>query len=78
MDQHVPQVPTAAETFVPAKLVLDDDTAPPERPQRLTLNLWVKPPAGLTKAAEEAVVRSAAVVFLERALDSLRNAPSQS
>jgi hypothetical protein len=77
MDQHMTHVP-AAETFVPAKLVLDDDATPPERPQRLTLNLWVKPPAGLTKAAEEAVVRSAAIVFLERALDSLRNAPAQS
>jgi hypothetical protein len=77
MEKHIPHAPTA-ETFVPAKLVLDDDASPPERPQRLTLNLWVKPPAGLTKAAEEAVVRSAAVVFLERALDSLRNPPPQS
>jgi hypothetical protein len=77
MEKHITHVPTA-ETFVPAKLVLDDDATPPERPQRLTLNLWVKPPAGLTKAAEEAVVRSAAIVFLERALDSLRNAPPQS
>ena len=76
MEKHIPHAPTA-ETFVPAKLVLDDDASPPERPQRLTLNLWVKPPAGLTKAAEEAVVRSAAVVFLERALDSLRNPPPQ-
>ena len=76
MDQHITHVPNA-ETFVPAKLVLDDDATPPERPQRLTLNLWVKPPAGLTKAAEEAVVRSAAILFLERALDSLRSAPSQ-
>ena len=77
MEKHITHVPTA-ETFVPAKLVLDDDATPPERPQRLTLNLWVRPPAGLTKAAEEAVVRSAAIVFLERALDSLRNAPPQS
>ena len=77
MDQHITHVPNA-ETFVPAKLVLDDDATPPERPQRLTLSLWVKPPAGLTKAAEEAVVRSAAILFLERALDSLRNAPPQS
>ena len=76
MEKHITHAPTA-ETFVPAKLVLDDDASPPERPQRLTLNLWVKPPAGLTKAAEEAVVRSAAVVFLERALDSLRNPPPQ-
>ena len=77
MEKHITHVPTA-ETFVPAKLVLDDDATPPERPQRLTLNLWVKPPAGLTKAAEEAVVRSAAIVFLERALDSLREPPPQS
>jgi hypothetical protein len=57
-----------------AKLVLDDDESP-EHPQRATLNLWVPPPSGLTKAAEEEAVRRAAIAFLERALDTLRSAP---
>ena len=59
---------------VQAKLVLDDDESP-EHPQRATLNLWVPPPSGLTKAAEEEAVRRAAIAFLERALDALRSAP---
>lgn len=63
-----------AEDPVQAKLVLDDDESP-EHPQRATLNLWVPPPAGLTKAAEEEAVRRAAITFLERALETLRSAP---
>ncbi|HUR03022.1 MAG TPA: hypothetical protein VM347_10820 [Nonomuraea sp.] len=62
------------DALVPAKLVLDDD-AVPEHPQRATLSLWVVPPSGLSKASEEAAVRRAAITFLERALDTLRNAP---
>ena len=63
-----------ADVPVQAKLVLDDDESP-ERPQRAPLNLWVRPPSGLTKAAEEEAVRRAAIAFLERALDTLRRAP---
>jgi hypothetical protein len=59
---------------VQARLVLDDDEWP-EHPQRATLNLWVPPPSGLSKAAEEEAVRRAAIAFLERALDTLRTPP---
>ena len=63
-----------ADVPLQAKLVLDDDESP-ERPQRATLSLWVPPPSGLSKAAEEEAVRRAAIAFLERALDTLRSAP---
>ena len=63
-----------ADVPAQAKLVLDDDESP-EHPQRATLNLWVPPPSGLSKAAEEKAVRRAAIAFLERALETLRSAP---
>ena len=63
-----------ADVPAQAKLVLDDDESP-EHPQRATLNLWVPPPSGLSKAAEEEAVRRAAIAFLERALETLRSAP---
>ena len=46
MEKHITHALTA-ETFVPAKLVLDDDASPPDRPQRLTLNS--EKPATITK-----------------------------
>ena len=50
-----------------AQVVLDDESTP-DRPRRVSLDLWIEPPSGLSEKDRDAAVRSAAIVLSERAL----------